>query len=253
MSTFLVGLVVVALGVAVAMGGFLLVEHVWAHSARQRHNDVAGFIYAVLGIAYGVLVAYVVIVVWQNFSDAQRTCEQEANAVGDLYSLAASFPDPASTQLEQLTREYAEAVIDEEWPTMANGQASPHAAQLADEIGRVLRLVEVQTPREQVLMGQGLTIYHTILDNRHTRLYQSREGIHPSLWIVLISGAVVTISFTYLFGLESTAAHMLMIGALTIVLAGILFMIHATDLPFDGDVQVEPVAMQLILAAMPAP
>jgi hypothetical protein len=40
---------------------------------RQKHNDVAGFIYAVLGVVYAVLLALVVIAVWEEFDAAKDT------------------------------------------------------------------------------------------------------------------------------------------------------------------------------------
>ena len=49
--------------------------------ALARHNDVAGFIYAALGVIYAVLLALVVIAVWGEYDAASVTVEQEANAL----------------------------------------------------------------------------------------------------------------------------------------------------------------------------
>ncbi len=68
--------------------------------------------------------------------------------------------------------------------------------------------------------------------------------MHPLLWVMLIAGAVITIGFTYLFGVSNVRAHAAMIAALTLVIAGTLFMIEATNYPFSGDVHVTPDALQ---------
>jgi hypothetical protein len=44
-------------------------------TVRREHNDVAGFIYAVLGVIYAVLLALVVIAVWEQFDRARITVE----------------------------------------------------------------------------------------------------------------------------------------------------------------------------------
>ena len=63
MLTTVYGVLVVLVAVLVAVSGLILVERFVSASLRQEHNDVAGFIYAVLGVIYAVLLALVVIAV----------------------------------------------------------------------------------------------------------------------------------------------------------------------------------------------
>jgi hypothetical protein len=249
-GTALTGVAVVGLSVLVALLGYAGVERRWARGIRQPHNDVAGFIYAVLGVIYAVLLAYVVIVVWQDFVMAHLTTEQEANQVADLYGLAEQFPDPQGPRVQELARAYARSVVDDEWLLLGRGQASPRTTELARDLGRTLWTVDLQTARDQVIYDKALTLYQGLQDNRRLRLYQSREGVHPILWTILIGGALVTVAFTYLFGLENTRAHALMIAALVAVIASILFLIQATDYPYSGDVRVHPTAFELVLETM---
>ena len=57
------GLLVVAVSVLIAVAGLTLVQRLVPSRLRREHNDVAGFIYAVLGVIYAVLIALVVIAV----------------------------------------------------------------------------------------------------------------------------------------------------------------------------------------------
>jgi hypothetical protein len=59
-----------------------------------------------------------------------------------------------------------------------------------------------------------------------------------------LGGGVITIAFTYLFGLESTVVHTLMVAALAVVLSLSLFSIAALDHPFRGDVRIHPDALE---------
>ena len=76
-------------------------------SSRQPHNDVAGFIYAALGVIYAVLLALVVIAVWGEYDAASETVEQEANAVAEIFWLAHRLPEPEGALLQELARSYA--------------------------------------------------------------------------------------------------------------------------------------------------
>ena len=53
-------------GRVAAGGGLVLVQRLRPARRRLRHNDVAGFIYAVLGVAYAVLLGLVVAAVWEE-------------------------------------------------------------------------------------------------------------------------------------------------------------------------------------------
>jgi hypothetical protein len=57
------GLLIVAVAVVVAVGGLVLVQRLVPTKRRKQHNDVAGFIYAVLGVSYAVLLGLVLIAV----------------------------------------------------------------------------------------------------------------------------------------------------------------------------------------------
>lgn len=107
----------------VALGGLELVQRLVPADSRQQHNDVAGFIYAALGVIYAVLLALVVIAVWEEYRAADETVEQEANALAEIFWLAHRLPEPEGTHLQELARSYAEEVVDNEWPLMEQGQA----------------------------------------------------------------------------------------------------------------------------------
>jgi hypothetical protein len=67
--------------------------------------------------------------------------------------------------------------------------------------------------------------------------------------VVLVGGGVVTVSFTYLFGLKSNVAHALMVAALTLLICGILFTIGEFNYPFSGVVEIRPDAFKEMLGS----
>ena len=61
----------VCISVSLAAGGLILVQRLVPNEVRRQHNDVAGFIYAVLGVVYAVLLGLVVVAVWSNGTQPQ--------------------------------------------------------------------------------------------------------------------------------------------------------------------------------------
>src|SRR5215204_1024571 len=134
LETALYVILTVFVPVLVAVVGLVLVQHLVPPDRREEHYDVAGFIYAVLGVAYAVLLAFVVIAVWQDYNTAQTNVESEANELAGVYFLASQLPESEGRQVQELAQSYARVVVEEEWTLMEDGQFSPQACALVDEI-----------------------------------------------------------------------------------------------------------------------
>ena len=235
-----------------AVLGLTLVQRLVPPSLREEHNDVAGFIYAVVGVAYAVLLAFVVIAVWEDYEAAKNTTHSEANELAGIYFLADRFPDSERERVQDLARSYARVVVEEEWPLMERGQRSSRADSLLRELRLSLQEIEPRNDAEQVLYDQGLTRVHEAWDARRLRLLEAGEGLPAILWVVLVGGGVVAVCFTYLFGLKSNWAHALMVAALTLVICSILFTIGSLEYPFAGQVRVQPDAFEEVLRSFRA-
>jgi uncharacterized membrane protein YraQ (UPF0718 family) len=241
------GLLIVTVSVLVAVAGLALVQRLVPSQLRQEHNDVAGFIYAVLGVIYAVLIALMVIAAWEDFAEARDTVEREASELDDVFRLAHPLPDLEGRQLQELARSYAQVVVEEEWALMAQGRTSPRAWDLLDDMTLQLEEVEVRTKADQVLYGEALDRTNELADARNARLVEAGEGIPTVLWGVLVVGVIMVVGFTYLFGLENSLVHMLMVAALALVISSVLFTIGVLEHPFSGVVRVGPEAFELVL------
>jgi hypothetical protein len=237
----------------VAVLGHALVQRRVPPGTREKHNNVAGSIFSVLGTAYAVLLAFVAIVVWENYETAERTVESEANELAGIYFLANRFSDSDRERVHDLARSYAQVVVKEEWPLMEQGKTSYRASSLLSELRLTLQNLDIRTDADLVLYDQGLTRFHDLANARRLRLVAVTEGLPGILWVILLGGGVITVSFTYLFGLKNTWAHTLMVAALTVVICGILLTIGLLEYPFAGEVKVQPDAFEEVLGIFRGP
>src|SRR5919107_3317683 len=225
--TVVLGVLVVAGACLAAIAGLELVQRLVPAEKRQEHNDVAGFLYAVVGVIYAVLLALLVIAVWEHYQKANETVESEANGVADIAWLAHRLPEPERHALQEDARSYAQEVVDEEWPLMEQGrlegvQTLPEGWDLLDDMRATLQEVEPRTVAEQELYAEGLDQIERLNDARRMRIVAAKEGLPGVLWAVLVFGGVVTVGFTYLFGMRNTWARRLMVMSLTAVIALVL-------------------------------
>src|SRR5215472_11625415 len=101
------GILVVGGSVVLAVVGFELVRRLLPPALRAEDQSIAGHFSAAIDRLYGVLLAFVVIVVWNHFDDGKVIVAREANQVGDLSRMAKVFSPSAEQSLRKALINYA--------------------------------------------------------------------------------------------------------------------------------------------------
>ncbi|HVD44921.1 MAG TPA: DUF4239 domain-containing protein [Rubrobacter sp.] len=241
------GLLLLCVAMALAVGGLILVQVLVPTEVRRQQNDVAGFIYAVLGVTYAVLLGLMVVAVWEEWNAASVTADDEASSLAEIFWLADRMPETEGRHIQELARSYARVVVNEEWSLMEREKSSSRAWDLLDDIRTSLQNFDPSTPEEQVVYEQSLERMRDLANARRDRLLEAEQGLPGILWVVLITGGVIVVGFTYLFGLDSTLIHLLMVASLALVIALVLFTVAALNFPFKGDITIGPDAMEHVL------
>ena len=109
--------IIIVAAVLLALLGLALVRRTVPLDRLARHTDVAGYVYAVIGVIYAVILAQVVIAAWQEYQDARAVADNEANAVLNLARLAQVWPTEDRQRVEDALSAYAQHVVEIEWPT----------------------------------------------------------------------------------------------------------------------------------------
>jgi uncharacterized membrane protein YraQ (UPF0718 family) len=201
----------------------------------------------VLGVVYAVLLGLMVVAVWEEWKTAVETADEEANSLAEIFWIADRMPESEGDPIQELALSYARVVVDEEWPLMEQGRSSPKAWDLLDELRADLLDFDPSTPAQQILYEQALERVRDLGDARRDRLIEAEQGLPAILWSVLLVGGTVVVSFTYLFGPDSTVIHLLMVAALALIIALVLFTVAALNNPFKGDITIGPDAMEQVL------
>jgi len=245
-----IAIIIVGGGIALALLGMIWVRTSVRVSTREAHQEVAGFVISVVGTIYAVVLALVLVAVWEQFENARTTAEREANAVANLYHLASGLPARDQHSFQEKLKTYARAVVDEEWRLMQRGQASERAWDAFHDLWPALTATEPQSMRESAIHQEALERMNDLSDARRVRLLSSRTELPRVLWTVLIGGGIATVGLTYFFGVRRFAAQALMTVALAGTIALILFVILVIDLPFRRDVGVSSEALEQVLATI---
>jgi hypothetical protein len=215
-----------------------------ALSTLESHNDVAGFIIAVIGVLYAVLLAFVVVISWQGFDNASQTASGEAQLVVGLYRDASAF-GPQTANIRRELQSYAQLVVAREWPAMNKHQHEDlRTDDSLDEVWKAYRDFTPQNPTQEAFYTDSIRRLNDLQNQREDRLAAASTELPGPLWGVLLAGAIITIGFTYFFGVRNLRSHALMVAALAAIIGLTLFLIVSLDLPYSGDFSVKPSSMQ---------
>jgi hypothetical protein len=246
LPTWLAGIAVVGGFVLTTLVMGLLVARFTSGEIRSAHNDRAGFILAVIGVVYAVLLGFVAIGVWERFDAAQTRSYDEAAELATVYRDADSFS--GGTAVRRTLEAYASSVISQEWPMMRRGNRIDRPNPLLELADHQVRALPVTSERLAGIQAEMLSGMNVAIMDRQTRLTIDFIGINGIMWAVLVAGAYVTVAFTYLFGFERTVMQQLMIGGLSVTIGLVLFLTLALDYPFRGSIAVGPGAFRALLA-----
>jgi hypothetical protein len=130
---------------------------------------------------------------------------------------------------------------------MAHGGDSPRTQAALDNLWRAYLEVDPQTNRDNALYEESLGHLNEMSASRRLRLYASRDDLPGVIQFLLWGGGLITIAFTYFFGVKSIRSQALMTAALAGVISFILFLVIALDNPFHGYVRVSPDPLQQVL------
>ncbi len=168
----------IVIGVPVIVAVLLYVtQHLVPHTTRRQHNDVAGFVYAVLGVLFTVMLGFVVVDEWQSLETIKTNTFDEANELGTLFWNARALPPATGRALEQTTRDYANVVINTEWSVMNDGESSPQATNIVYTMRDEINALPVDTLKEQTLYQYSLHAVNDLAAARRQRIDESGERV----------------------------------------------------------------------------
>jgi|SRR5580658_5406274 hypothetical protein len=247
MDSPLFGTLFVCGSMVVSVVGLVVVRRFVNLVWLKKHHEIASYFFLMIGTLYAVLIAFAIYVVWTQFQDAGAKLEAEANAVGDLSRMAAGLPDPQHAEVRDALLNYIHAVLDDEFPAMAEGRESPRTWAAMQRLMDVYTKAEVGNVKDQVFTTESLKHLNELSNFRRSRLFTSRGTVPQLLWYLLFGGGAVLVAFTYFFGHESVAWQGAMTAALAGTLSFSLYLIIAFNGPFDGSTRVSPTPYQVEL------
>jgi hypothetical protein len=243
LSYFQSALVIVAglLGTIVAIW---VVNRFWGAASRKRYNDVMGWQFGVLGTTYAVILGFMLSSVWNSYMLAAHDVAAEATADLGVFRSAENLPRPYSDQLRNNAIQYANVVMNQEWPEMAKSETLKDGDPVIASMWTVSFDMLNALPAQSTPAASVRAAIRSLQDRRERRKEQYRAKLPPLMWAVLIGGAILVIASSCLSGTENRVLHYFHVLSLSALILLMLAAIADIARPFEGGTSLDPVAFQ---------
>ena len=108
-----------------------------------------------------------------------------------------------------------------------------------DKIWSNLREFNPTDGHAQIVFQEILEDMNRLEKLRVERLEAAQDELPGVMWLTMIVGALITISFTFFFGSENAWAQSIMTALLAAMLATLIFVVMELDHPFTGEASVK--------------
>ncbi|MCV7284346.1 DUF4239 domain-containing protein [Mycolicibacterium wolinskyi] len=230
--------VVIVGGVIIAVGSVLIASRIIARDARPEHNSILSPFLTVVGLIYGAVLGFTVVVGWQQYLSAETNVATEASILKTMYRQTVAMPQPEQSEVRAQIRKYATAMQGPEWGKNEFGNISNDGRAALTAMYRIVgsgKPSDATSAINQPFLSQ-LTELSTI---RSARILDAKPRIPPLLWCALVFGGFVLIALTSFMRLADNRAHIILVSAVTMLLALLLYLIFVLDHPF-GPMGVTP-------------
>ncbi|WP_306321540.1 MULTISPECIES: DUF4239 domain-containing protein [unclassified Streptomyces] len=233
----------IVLGVALLAAAVVLVKHrFWPLGPDEEpREDVAEYISMMVGVLYALVLGLALVSVWDTHSGAEDHTAAEASAAHQIHLLSAGLAPAQGERVRADIEAYVSHVSDTEWPAMTEGR--PLGSTGWRLLGRVRAASQVPadaTPSQQATVQETLAQLSVLDEARRGREADAGERLSPMIWFGLIVGGLLTVAFMFMFGVERSFTHVVMVMGLSALIAFTVLLIYQLDGPFGGLMAVDP-------------
>jgi hypothetical protein len=232
--------------------------------AMRRRSPIGSFfkdtaeaagVFAVVGTAFAVLLAFVFFLAFQSYDGARNDARDEADATTSMFRTAELFPAPFGHRLEGDLICYGRAVVNLEWPAMRDEHSNPVVQDWVETIERTANRAPIRGDKQAASLAHWFDLTEARQAGRRGRLGEASPVVPSLVWLVLILGGVVVIAYTCLFAdpAERHLSQSLMMLAVSTMVTSSLLVIYFLDHPYENQSgSIRPSAMRTALRVIGA-
>jgi len=214
----------------------------------QTFKGVVAPFFGSVGIIFGLLAAFLSNDIWDRNKQAERVVLTESDTLVALYSLSVASGSHSKT-LQSSIRDYASAVVDDEFPRIALHQKS---ARTEAALNALLREVAATgASKDPAVQRTMLDMALKVRAAHEERLQLSDDRTAVSKWGAVLLLALITQLAIAVVHLEKPRSQAAALFIFTLAAVSLLGLLAVYEAPFEPPVFVPPGPIAEVLRQVP--
>jgi hypothetical protein len=227
-------------GLVAAASAYGLWHGYGLHEITSGDAEGLNTLILLIGSIYAVIFAFVIFVIWGQFTDVENFMMRECNSLNELLRFSDFVNADARRGIRRAVAAYVQRVVRSEWPALGERHRDKSTEQAFSELlDTILRTVPASA-EESVVQQRLVDIGQEAGEHRDERLTRSLTRI-PATLIYLVhtlAAALALLMFFYPFHHWVAGMCCFLLVAVILFLANLVM--TDTDNPFKGVYNVSP-------------
>lgn len=210
-----------------------------AHSSGWMEvtaNEAEGLntLILLVGSIYAVMFAFVIYVIWGQFTDVENFTMRECKSLNELLRFSDFLNPDASHGVRRAVSEYAPRVVKSEWASLGERRRDKQAEQAFSELLDAVLRISPATAEEGVVYQRLIDIAREAGEHRDERLTKSLTQIPATLIHLVRTMAIALLLLVFFYPFHHWVAGLCCFTLVGVILFLANLVMTDLDNPFTG-------------------
>jgi len=215
--------------------------------SREDMKDPTSNLFRVVGMLVSLMLALAFSEVISELRTIRSSIQREAVAISDISDVLKLYDRESTREIQTLLIDYAQTVIDDDWPALADDRLSPRVGAMKNQLAKAVLNLKPATTTQEKLLSNIMADIDALSDYRVIRL-DSALAQPPIYVYVIIFGFLVTMACFGAYRPQVPLAVLIMLYTLFVGL--VLYLVLALSDPFQGDIGVSPASFEYLVETL---
>jgi hypothetical protein len=204
----------------------------YAFTAREAEG--LNTLILLIGNIYAVVFAFVIFVIWGQFTDVENFIMRESSSLRDLLRFSEYLNPDAARTTRRAVIDYVRRALKPEWEALGERRRDKQTEKSFSELVDTVVAIVPSTPSEEVMHERLIDMARRTSEHRDDRIAKSLTQIPPTLIRLVDTMASALLLLVFLYPFRHWLAGLACFGLLALVLFLANLVMRDTDNPFNG-------------------
>jgi len=214
------------------------------HDLTATEAEGINTLILLIGSIYAVMFAFVIYVIWGQFTDVENFMMRECKSLNELLRFSEFLNPDSGRAIRRKVGEYVQRVVRSEWTALGERQRDKHAEQAFSELLDTVLHVAPAGPEENAVYQRLIDIAREAGEHRDERLTKSLTQIPATVIHLVHTMEIGLLLLVFFYPFHHLPAGMCCFLLVAVILFLANLVMTDTDNPFKGVYNINPRAFQ---------